>query len=57
MNVSLVCHCCWHESDVHRSWRISGVPHQLEKRFGGSVLSFSDPDGMRFALIGVPGAD
>jgi glyoxalase family protein len=34
-----------------------GVPHQLEKRFGESVLGFSDPDGMRFALVGVPGAE
>ena len=34
-----------------------GVPHQLEKRFGESVLSFSDPDGMRFALVGVAGAE
>ena len=34
-----------------------GVPHALEKRFGDSVLTFSDPDGMRFALVGVPGAE
>jgi glyoxalase family protein len=34
-----------------------GVPHALEKRFGESVLTFRDPDGMRFALIGVPGAE
>jgi glyoxalase family protein len=32
------------------------VPHATEKRFGETVLTFSDPDGMRFALIGVPGA-
>lgn len=34
-----------------------GVPHQLEKRFGESVLTFTDPDGMRFALVGVAGAE
>src|ERR1051325_781804 len=34
-----------------------GVPHALEKRFGESVLTFRDADGMRFALIGVPGAE
>jgi glyoxalase family protein len=34
-----------------------GVPHQaLEKRFGEPVLSFTDPDGMSLALIGVPSA-
>jgi glyoxalase family protein len=31
-----------------------GVPHQLEKRFGETALTFTDPDGMRFALIGDP---
>jgi glyoxalase family protein len=34
-----------------------GVPHELEKRFGESVLTFRDADGMRFALVGVPGAE
>jgi glyoxalase family protein len=34
-----------------------GVPHALEKRFGDSVLTFTDPDGMRFALTGVAGAE
>jgi len=34
-----------------------GVPHALEKRFGDSVLTFRDADGMRFALVGVPGAE
>ena len=34
-----------------------GVEHALEKRFGESVLTFRDPDGMRFALVGVPGAE
>jgi glyoxalase family protein len=34
-----------------------GVAHDaLEKRFGEPVLSFSDPDGMRLALVGVAGA-
>jgi glyoxalase family protein len=33
-----------------------GVPHALERRFGESVLTFTDPDGMRFALVGVAGA-
>ena len=33
-----------------------GVPHALEKRFGATVLTFTDPDGMRFALVGVAGA-
>jgi glyoxalase family protein len=35
-----------------------GVAHEaLEKRFGETVLSFSDPDGMSLALVGVPGAE
>ena len=35
-----------------------GVAHQtLEKRFGESVLPFTDPDGMSVALVGVPGAE
>lgn len=29
----------------------------LEKRFGESVLAFTDPDGMALALVGVPGAE
>ncbi len=34
-----------------------GVPHNaLEKRFGEPVLSFTDPDGLSLALIGVAGA-
>jgi glyoxalase family protein len=34
-----------------------GVPHRaLEKRFGESVLPFSDPDGMSLAQVGVAGA-
>jgi glyoxalase family protein len=35
-----------------------GVAHAtLEKRFGESVLPFSDPDGMSLALVGVPEAE
>lgn len=35
-----------------------GVAYQpLEKRFGETVLAFSDPDGMSLALVGVPGAE
>jgi glyoxalase family protein len=29
----------------------------LEKRFGESVLAFTDPDGMALALVGVPAAE
>ncbi len=35
-----------------------GVPHQTpERRFGETVLSFKDSDGMRLALLAVPGAE
>ena len=35
-----------------------GVTHAApEKRFGEMVLPFTDPDGMRFALVGVAGAE
>lgn len=35
-----------------------GVAHEaLEKRFGGTVLTFTDPDGMSLAMVGVPGAE
>jgi glyoxalase family protein len=35
-----------------------GVLHEaMEKRFGETVLSFQDPDGMRFALVVVPGIE
>jgi glyoxalase family protein len=35
-----------------------GVANEaLEKRFGETVLSFTDPDGMSLALVGVPGAE
>jgi glyoxalase family protein len=34
-----------------------GVPHNaLEKRFGEPVLSFTDPDGLNLALVGVAAA-
>jgi glyoxalase family protein len=35
-----------------------GVTHeQIGKRFDESVLPFTDPDGLRAALVGVPGAE
>jgi glyoxalase family protein len=35
-----------------------GVAHEaLEKRFGEPVLPFTDPDGLKLALIGVAGAE
>ncbi len=34
-----------------------GVAPTAEKRFGATVLTFADPDGMRFALVGVAGAE
>lgn len=35
-----------------------GIAHQaLDKRFGDSVLPFTDPDGMNLALVGVAGAE
>jgi glyoxalase family protein len=35
-----------------------GVAHEpLEKRFGESMLSFTDPDGISLALVGVPGVE
>jgi glyoxalase family protein len=35
-----------------------GVPHEaIERRFGQSVLTFTDPDGMSLALVGVAGAE
>jgi glyoxalase family protein len=35
-----------------------GVPHEaLQKRFGESVLAFKDPDGMRLALVAMPGIE
>src|SRR4051794_18448621 len=36
----------------------NGVPHQAAvKRFGETVLAFTDPDGMSLALVGVAGAE
>lgn len=36
----------------------NGVAHQpLTKRFGETLLSFQDPDGMRLALVAVPGIE
>ncbi|MBN9063069.1 MAG: ring-cleaving dioxygenase [Rhizobiales bacterium 65-9] len=35
-----------------------GVVHETPRRsFGETVLAFRDPDGMRLALVGVPGAE
>lgn len=35
-----------------------GIAHEApEKRFGESVLPFTDPDGMSLALVGVPGLE
>lgn len=35
-----------------------GVAHEaIEKRFGQSVLPFTDPDGMSLALVGIEGAE
>ena len=35
-----------------------GVAHEApEKRFGETVLAFKDPDGMRLALVAVPGIE
>jgi len=35
-----------------------GVAHEgVVKRFGSSVLGFSDPDGLKLSLVGVPGAE
>jgi glyoxalase family protein len=35
-----------------------GIAHEaLEKRFGESVLPFTDPDGMSLTLVAVPGAE
>lgn len=35
-----------------------GVPHDAPvRRFGETVLAFRDPDGMRLALVGIPGIE
>lgn len=42
---------------AHRFVEMS-VPHEaIEKRFGQSVLSFTDPDGVSLALVGIAGAE
>ncbi|GGC92560.1 ring-cleaving dioxygenase [Chelatococcus reniformis] len=36
----------------------AAVPHEaIVKRFGESVLAFTDPDGMKLALVGVAGSE
>src|SRR5258708_1938731 len=45
---------------VYRMLRMveNGVTHEApEKRFGETVLSFADPDGMSLALVGVAAAE
>jgi len=35
-----------------------GVPHEApERRFGEAAIAFTDPDGMKLAIVGVSGAD
>jgi glyoxalase family protein len=41
---------------THRLIEKAAPQEVLEKRFGESVLAFTDPDGMRLALVGVPEA-
>jgi glyoxalase family protein len=41
---------------THRLIEKAAPQEPLEKRFGDSVLAFTDPDGMRLALVGVPEA-
>ena len=44
---------CWTHRFIEH-----GVSHDaLEKRFGETVLAFKDPDGMRLALVAVPGIE
>ena len=40
-------------------WTTRLVNHGLERatRFGGTVLTFRDPDGLRLALVGIPGIE
>ena len=42
---------------THRLIEQGVAQEALEKRFGESVLPFTDPDGMSLALVGVPGAE
>ncbi len=41
----------------HRLVELGVVHEQPQKRFGETVLPFRDPDGMRLALVGVPGIE
>jgi glyoxalase family protein len=41
---------------THRLIEKAAPQEVPEKRFGESVLAFTDPDGMRLALVGVPEA-
>ena len=40
-------------------WTVRLIPHGVERteRFGETVLTFRDPDGMRLALVGVSGIE
>ncbi len=42
---------------AHRLLEKGVVTEPIVKRFGETVLSFRDPDGMRLALVAVPGAE
>lgn len=42
---------------THRLVELGVVHEQPQKRFGETVLAFRDPDGMRLAVIGVPGIE
>ncbi|HEY2534260.1 MAG TPA: ring-cleaving dioxygenase [Xanthobacteraceae bacterium] len=42
---------------IHRFVEKAVAHEALEKRFGESVLSFTDPDGMSLALVGAVGAE
>lgn len=42
---------------THRLVELGVVHEQPQKRFGETVLAFRDPDGMRLALVGVPGIE
>jgi glyoxalase family protein len=42
---------------THRLVEHGVVHEQPQKRFGETVLAFRDPDGMRLAIIGVPGIE
>jgi len=42
---------------THRLVELGVVHEQPQKRFGETVLAFRDPDGMRLALVGLPGIE